>query len=266
LWCYYFIEGGTSGIDGDFWGSPFFGYNIFLNHRMAKQSVAEQDLCARRMVKEKRCVLDFPYYMQSRHSVKRLYGGLSTAERRGAVFSHHSYKYLCPAEEVALDSRIGEVFRPERKIAAIHQLELKAKYYLVHPNCEPMEGLGVVEAISAGCLAISPTTKLRGFSDLLNPSLEFKTFEELVVLLEHLEKDPKMYLRELEIQAEKMQLWMYELPAENLRQMHKRFKASACTPRQHRIYNYFAKLIAGSRKSVLAVANPMRAIGKWFLQ
>ena len=68
MWCYYFIEGGPWGIDHEFKGSPYFGYNVFLNHRLAKTRLTARSSSVRQMRATRRAVLDFPYYMQSARS------------------------------------------------------------------------------------------------------------------------------------------------------------------------------------------------------
>ncbi|MBN2404405.1 MAG: hypothetical protein JXE06_02360, partial [Coriobacteriia bacterium] len=73
MWCYYFIEGGPTGIDERFRGSPFFSYNVFLNHRLAKSLLTSDSAGPRQMRMSSRAVLDFPYYMQSARSVRKLY-------------------------------------------------------------------------------------------------------------------------------------------------------------------------------------------------
>ena len=230
MWCYYFIEGGPTGIDERFRGSPFFSYNVFLNHRLAKSLLASDSAGSRQMRESRRAVLDFPYYMQSARSVRELYPQLTDVPRAGVCLSHHSREVLRDGERAAL-ARIGPVRTDWRTIADIHRAELESAYFVVHPASKPSVGVALIEAISAGCLVLAPTDRVLGFPELLTPGLEFRTMDELLELLESLENDPRArggYRRQQERLVEE---WCYRNPAHNLEMLLSAFRSSSVSPR-----------------------------------
>lgn len=228
MWCYFFIEGGPTAIDGMFRGSPFYGYNVFLNHRLAKQTLSSDSQPIHSMHKQRRAVLDFPYYLQSAKSIQSLYPPADPKARSGMVFSHHSYPCLT-SEELCVFEAVGAIRRPQRSISDIHRCELLSKFFVVHPACKPMAGVGVIEAISAGCLVLAPLSKLWGFRDLLSPSLDYQNGEELVGLLWRLDANPGWYEVERSLQAAKVQDWCFRFPTENLELLHQAFRQSKCS-------------------------------------
>lgn len=228
MWCYFFIEGGPTAIDGMFRGSPFYGYNVFLNHRLAKQTLSPDGLPIRSMHHQRRAVLDFPYYLQSAKSIQSLYPPPGPKTRNGMVFSHHSYPCLT-SEDLCAFAALGTVRRPQQSISDIHRCELLSKYFIVHPACKPMAGVGVIEAISAGCLALAPVSKLWGFPEILSPSLDYQNVEELVDLLRKLDANPVWYDTERSLQAAKVQDWCFRLPTANLELLHRVFQQSKCS-------------------------------------
>jgi len=231
LWCYYFIEGGPTGIDNRFRGSPFFSYNVFLNHRLAKSLLTSDSPSSRQMRKSRRAVLDFPYYMQSPHSVRRLYPQMGDVQRTGVCLSHHSREVLRDGERAAL-TRIGPVRAKWRTIAEIHRAELESTYFVVHPASKPSVGVALIEAVSAGCVVLAPNNRVLGFPELLTPSLEYRTMDELLELLESLENDPRTregYRRQQERLVEE---WCYRNPAHNLEMLLGAFRSSSVSPRR----------------------------------
>ncbi len=231
MWCYYFIEGGPTGIDERFRGSPFFSYNVFLNHRLAKSLLASDSAGLRRMRKSRRAVLDFPYYMQSARSVRKLHPQLADVPRTGVCLSHHSREVLRDGERAAL-ARTGPVRTEWRTIADIHRAELESAYFVVHPASKPSVGVALIEAISAGCLVLAPTDRVLGFPELLAPGLEFRTMDELLGLLESLENDPRT--REgYRLQQERLvEEWCYRNPAHNLDMLLRAFRSSSVPSRR----------------------------------
>lgn len=258
MWCYYFIEGGPTGIDGQFRGSPYYGYNVFLNHRLAKSLLSPASPSLRHMRATHRAVLDFPYYMQSGHSVRSLHPELARAARTGVCLSHHSREVLTRGERAAL-MEIGPVRSEWRTISDIHKAEIQSTYFLVHPSSSRTAGLALIEAISAGCLALAPRSSLWGFPDLVVPGLEFETMGDLMGLLWMLERNPEF--RE-EIRARQERLvdeWCFSNPARNLEVLLAAFRSSQPTSRRQRRSELSSRALASV---TLTAERAARRIGK----
>lgn len=230
MWCYYFVEGGPLGIDTIFQGSPFYGYNVFLNHRPAKERLAPSSSSWQLMTRAKRAVLDFPYYLQSSQSVQLLYNELQPVARTGVVLGHHSYGVIDALEEEKLQA-YGGVKGGYKTIADIHKLELGAKYFIFHPQSKKSAGLAMVEAISAGCLVLSPRRLLWGFPELVLPELDFNNFEELLRILDSLEKNPDRYEEMRRHQAAFVDQCFFDNPLANMEAMFSCFQDSAASPK-----------------------------------
>jgi len=230
MWCYYFIEGGPTGIDGQFRGSPFFAYNVFLNHRLAKCLLSSESPSFRQMKRNRRAVLDFPYYMQSAHSVRSLYPEFASAPRAGFCLSHHSRDVLSDSERTAL-AEIGPVRTEWRTIADIHRAEVQSVYFVVHPESRPSVGVALVEAISAGCLVLAPSKCVMGFPELLQAELEFNSVGELLDLVHTLESDNALLERLRRQQEDHIGEWCYRNPARNLDVLLSAFRSSSASGR-----------------------------------
>jgi hypothetical protein len=229
LWCYYFIEGGPTGIDTIFKGSPFYGYNLFLNHRLGKERLSGHSQQVVSMLRNRRAVLDFPYYLQSCSSIQSLYPEYAGHSRTGITLAHHSYKVLTARQFEAL-SAFGQIFETYKTISDIHRLELISKYFIMLPEGQRSAGLALIESISAGSLVLAPSHKVWGFPEIVSETLDFKNFESLLRVLELLESNPEVYLREQKRQAEKVQNWCFENPVYNLGMMLEAFRKSKCSP------------------------------------
>jgi hypothetical protein len=257
LWCYYFIEGGPTGIDKPFRGSPFFAYNVFLNHRLAKDRLSLASRSCRQMRRSRRAVLDFPYYMQSAHSVRGLYPELAAAPRAGVCLSHHSRAVISEGERAAL-AKVGPVRTEWRTIADIHRAELESTYFVVHPASKPSVGIALIEAVSAGCLVLAPSRCVTGFPELLTRELEFSSADELLELIDTLESDRQLRERYRMQQERHVQEWCYRNPARNLETMLQAFRSSAATPARHRRAEVRAHAIATGEIMALHLVQPVR--------
>ena len=162
LWCYYFIEGGPASIDGPRRGSPFYGYNVFCSQRLAKERLTVASPAIRRLTATRRTVLDLPYYLQSSPRSASLYPELAAARREGMCLSHHSRGVCGNSTRAALEA-FGPVRREWGTLSDIHRAEIASRYYVVLPDSVRRAGLGLVEAVSAGCLALAPSQRLSGF-------------------------------------------------------------------------------------------------------
>jgi len=257
LWCYYFIEGGPAGIDGPFRGSPFFAYNIFLNHRLAKNLLSPASRSLRQMRTSRRAVLDFPYYMQSARSVRSLYPELATEPRAGFCLSHHSRGVLTEGDRAAL-AKIGPVRTEWHTIADIHRAEIQSSYFVVHPASMPSAGLALIEAVSAGCLVLAPVRCIWGFPELLTSGLDFQSVDELLELVHTLESDHELY-QEVRVQQEsRVEKWCFRNPARNLETMLRAFRSSAASPGRQRRAEMRAHAVAAGELTALRVARRAR--------
>jgi hypothetical protein len=239
MWCYYFIEGGPTAIDGHLGGSPYYGYNVFITHRLAKSLLTVESMSARSMMIERRATLDMPYYVMSKNTLNKIYPELTAYKRTGFVLSHHSYPCLAKEERLQL-SKYGELNTPIQSISDIHRCELKSKYYIVHPNCKPMAGLGVIEAISAGCLVLAPKNKLWGFPELLSDSLGFDDFSQLIEVIRTLNVNDELYECERESQRNKVQEWCYINPIYNIKYLYNIFNKCTVSKVTQSLYEYKA--------------------------
>jgi hypothetical protein len=257
MWCYYFIEGGPTGIDGPFRGSPFFAYNVFLNHRLAKSPLSPAHRSLRQMQTTRRAVLDFPYYMQSAHSVRTLYPELATETRAGVCLSHHSRTVLTEREGAAL-AEIGPVRTEWTTIADIHRAEIRSKYFVVHPAAEPMAGVALIEAVSAGCLVLAPVDRVWGFPELLTAGLDFQSVSGLLEIVHALESDHELY-EEVRVQQEsRVEEWCFRNPARNLETMLRAFRSSTAAPGRQRRAEAQARVVAIGELAALRIAHRAR--------
>jgi hypothetical protein len=227
MWCYYLIESGPLGIDTIHNGSPFYGYNVFLNQRLAKTKMNFSSSQARNISENRRAVLDCPYYIQSSNSIRKLYPEFEDMPRNRITMSHHSYSVLTDSD-VKLLNEYGNIHFGYKTIADIHKMELTSKYFIMHPNSMPNAGLGVIEAISAGCLALAPSLKLWGFPEFVNPSMDYDNFEGLMRVLDTLESDQDLYNSEKAEQEAKVQEWCFENPISNLQLIFEAFQKGHC--------------------------------------
>lgn len=261
MWCYYFIEGGPTGIDGPFRGSPYFAYNVFLNHRLAKSLLSTESPSSRQMKRNRRAVLDFPYYMQSAHSVCSLYPELASASRAGLCLSHHSRAVLRDGERAALAS-IGPVRTEWNTIADIHRAEVQSDYFVVHPASRPSAGVALIEAISAGCLVLAPADRVSGFPELLAPELEFQSVDELLELIGFLENDQQARETYRIQQEHRVEEWCYRNPARNLETLLRAFRSSPASPGRQRRAEYGSRVRAAIEVTALrGMRRTRRALG-----
>ncbi len=228
MWCYYFIEGGPVGIDTIFRGSPFYGYNVFLNHNLAKNRLNDESKEVLSIIDNRRAVLDFPYYVQSSKSVQKLYPELSGGKRKGLILSHHSYGVLTEKEMDVL-SEFGVFKNDYKTISDIHKLEISSKYFVVHPNCKRIAGLALIEAISAGCLALSPREKLWGFPEIVSDGYNYANVWELADIIRRFENYPEFYQEERQKQVRRVDEWCFNNPVYNLEYLFYSFKKSKCS-------------------------------------
>jgi hypothetical protein len=232
LWCYTVIEVHTTGkYDRRVLGHPRFGYNVLLNHHMAKAPLGPSSRAVTAMRRERRAILDFPYYVQSSRSVQLLYPELTASPRDGITFTQHSRAALTEDQRRAV-ARLGSLKSDYTTCADLLRTLTTSKYLIYHPDVEGRAGNAVIEAVSAGTLVLAPLKKLIGYPELLLGGPEFEDFAGLLDVLEHLEADPQLYAQERDRQARRVDSWCYETPLRNLEYLTEAFKGSSMRQRR----------------------------------
>lgn len=249
MWCYYFIEGGTVGIDQEFKGSPFYGYNVFLNHRMARSLLTPESPSVAQLRRTRRAVVDFPYYMQSAESIQRLYGPTPRDQRQGICLSHHSREVISDTELETL-GQFGPVRHEWSSLADIHAAELDSAYFVVHPRSVPRTGTALIEAISAGCLVLAPRRAVAGFPELVPRALDFHSFDELCALLRTLQNDRELCDHYAGLQRRMVDEWCYLNPALNLVTLYEAFASSHASQRRQRCAEAYSWSLVATQRSL----------------
>ena len=122
--------------------------------------------------------------------------------------------------------RFGDVRRPSGALAGLLTDLLAAKYFVVHPGAPPKCGNALIEAVSAGCLALAPRRSLWGYPELIDSSLDFGDFGELLAILDRLENDPGRFENVLAQQRARIDEWCFGLPVGNLSVLFEAFCSS----------------------------------------
>jgi hypothetical protein len=92
----------------------------------------------------------------------------------------------------------------------------------------------LIEAVSAGCLALAPTHCVWGFPELLTPELEFSSMDRLLEIVRALERDPGLFKRLRDQQERLVDEWCFMNPAQNLEAMMHVFRSSSPKPGRQR--------------------------------
>jgi hypothetical protein len=261
MWCYYFIENGTTSIDGVYRGSPYFGYNVFFNQRPARTLIGRDSPVALQMRRERRAVLDFPYHMMSAVTIRKLYGRDSNPARSGIMMTSHSREAISSSERSMLNS-LSEIHDSGVGLTKVHRDGLSSKYCVVHPETRPITGVALVEAVSAGCVALAPRRLVIGvgYSELLWDSLDYSDFLGLLRAVERLENDEQLYLQVLKHQTDYVDTCFFDNPKSNLDSLFEVFQVStasrerqAWSERRDRVEGDVLNLAASLRRRVLKV-------------
>jgi len=227
MWCYYFIEGGVTGIDNAHRGSPYFGYNVFFTHRLGQKLLASGSRQVRQMACERRAALDFPYYFLSATTVQSLY---EPFPKSGAILSHQSREVVTALESASLE-RLGPLWCDyPAPIASVHHHEVESKFFILHPRAAVCAGTQVIEATSAGCVVLGPSNRLWGYPALLSENWEQLEMEGILREYRRLEEDVDEYARVKSMQATRVDQWCYEIPRRNLERLFEAFKVTRSRP------------------------------------
>lgn len=225
MWCYYFIEHGFDESDR---GSPYFGYNVFLNHRVARSVIDRNSPSSQKMVRERRAILDFPYYMMTSTTIADIYGVDASHVREGIMMTAHSHEAISPDERVSLDSLI-RINRSGNTLVDVHRDVLQSEYCVVYPWTRRMTGLALVEAISGGCVALAPRRLVAGFPDLLFEELDYSDFAGLLRVIERLQVDEDLRTRVRAHQVNYVNSYFYRNPQKNMEFMYAAFRESGAS-------------------------------------
>ena len=155
--------------------------------------------------------------------------------------------------DLAALTQAGPVRTEWKTIADIHRAELQSRYFVVHPACRPMAGLALIEAISAGCLALAPASGVWGFPELLVDSLAYSSMGELIAIISELETDCGLYSESLEEQQRRVDEWCYRNPARNLETVLQAFRSSSASPAKQRRAEIRARVRSGGERFALRV-------------
>jgi len=231
MWCYYFIEMNIPLRGGPRRGDPYFGYNVFFNHLPAEVLLGRDSRALARMRKERRAVLDFPYYMMSSTTIRKLYGQTRDHDRQGTMMNSHSLDVISSSERDAL-AMLGPFCSSGSALTDVHHDGLESRYCAVHPRSRHISGVALVEAISAGCLAIAPRALVNGYPELLSPELEYRDFDGLLEVVDRLNTDQELYQRVLAYQRGLVDSRFFFNPMTNLESLYDAFGESEPVPRR----------------------------------
>ena len=216
LWCYTVIEVHSTGkYDRRVLGHPRFGYNVLLNHHLAKTSLGPSSSAVASIQRERRAILDFPYYVQSSRSVQLMYPELAASPRDGITFTQHSRSALTSAQREAaahiapLNDTLRHVRGPSPDAGDVQVPRLSSR----------RRGKGWQRSHRSDlrrCPRAGASQEAHWVPGALLGGPEFEDFEGLLDVLERLEADPKLYAQERDRQARRIDSWCYETPIRNL--------------------------------------------------
>ncbi len=221
VWAYYVRE-----IKAPSWRlsfeQPLAGQDLFLSQRfsLVPSSVPEH-------------VVDFPYHFQYCGIFHEVFGGmpLVEADKRSGVFvDYHSARFATEdelrqlegfgpvqarrAKDDRFDLVTGERI-PDRSMAPEGLAALMSSKYYVKWGGRTTFGTGKVEAIAAGCLALSDLS-MDGAPYLHSDKTSFSGFSALLARLRFLENHDAIYRSELERQRQLVDYLCYLRPANDL--------------------------------------------------
>lgn len=139
--------------------------------------------------------------------------------------SHHSHQTISPAERLLLES-VGAINRSGTRLTDVHRDALRSEYCVVHPATRRMSGLALVEAISAGCIALAPLDQVVTFPDVLYEELDYSDFAGLLRVLERLQSDENLRAKVREHQTDCVDEYFYSNPKKNLECIYRAFRES----------------------------------------
>jgi len=201
VWTYLIEETGTRSYRQS-WRAPLAGYDLFLNGLFRR---------VRTRPRLRSHVIEMPFNFQRPSSYAPFAG---TAPRRGILLEKQTATRLSPEELRSL-----EPWGPVRTVGGPPQDVIRAlmdsKYYLQFGG-NTIWGNGMMEAAVAGCLAISEPRVMPNNSSLIFPGLNPKTWPEVLLTLDRMEKAPEEF-HAMQICQQKMAEWLsYGRPTADL--------------------------------------------------
>lgn len=215
LWCHYFIEGGPWGVDEQWADAPQFGYNVFFDQRPAASLLTPRNAAVRRLARTRRTVLDFPYYLLSDRTLADVYGPRGDGAREGICLASSSHQMLGGKLRAELERR-GPLRTAYGTPAELHAAMAASKYFVVTPGSPSKTGGALVDAVSAGCVVLAPSSTVRTFRELTAPWLDYDDGAGLLGHLDALDASPEFYRLARDGQAEIVRQRFWEYPLRNL--------------------------------------------------
>jgi hypothetical protein len=167
--------------------------------------------------------VQFPYNFIGPDCLQRL------VEKKGSNLTKAQGVYICP--ETRFDKvrdRLTKKFGVVREICSansgakdhkIRNLErIYNSKYFVRINGRQIRGNGIIEAISVGTLVISRIGNIL-HPQLIHPQARCSSWDKAIVLMEKLEKNPKMYNMMLNWEREKVRSLVKDNPTQSLKNL-----------------------------------------------
>ena len=221
VWAYYVRE-----IKAPSWRLSFekllAGQDLFLSQRFPLVPLSGPEH-----------VVDFPYHFQYCGIFQEVFGDMfliNERQRSGVFVDYHSARhatgdelselegygpvYACRAADDRFDLVNGERI-PDRSMAPAGLAALMGSKYYVKWSGRTTFGTGKVEAIAAGCLALSDLS-MDGAAYFHSGRTSFSGFAALLAKLRFLENHDAIYRSELERQRQLVDYLCYLRPANDL--------------------------------------------------
>lgn len=209
VWCYYIGEPCMNSYRKSK-NSPVSGYDLFLNQnfRFYPQKMAAHEV-------------EFPYFIQNYNCFQELLGNIPDQKRQGIIIESHTQRIL-DDEQLSELSRFGSVYLTIGKTQDVVESLLQSKYFL-RIGGRKLRGNAMIEAISAGCLAIGNPEEFLHES-LFTPNTRVKDFKEAIEKIAFFETHPNALNRELMAQRQLVDYLCFYRPLSDLLMKAKRIK------------------------------------------
>lgn len=211
-WCYYIGEPGMRSAIHSL-RRPVKGYDLFLNQKFR---------CLARSLRPPMHVIEFPYFLQYVGCFHDI--GIETTKfRKGIVLEKETAGNFSKRELSTLGS-FGPVIIAQGSIEEILTAIMQCKYY-VRLGSRRHLGNAVIEAISAGCLAMTNPSEL-GIRSLMLPETSVTSRAKLIERIQAFEKNQIWFDEVLAKQRERVDYLCFSRPIMDLLEMAGRVRAS----------------------------------------
>ncbi|MBC5796695.1 hypothetical protein H5968_16455 [Sphaerospermopsis sp. LEGE 00249] len=226
VWCCYIKEIKTPSYAKSLI-KPIAGYDLFLNHSFC----LELD-----RLRYPSHVIEFPYHLQYFGCFHEIFSLPDIGQKRSGIFLDHHSAVAFSDEELEKLAQFGSLSSTglikAQKINSMHTIPnrtmdkkflsklVRSKFFI---KCGGRNVLGTasVEAISAGCIALSITGQ-HGQNSIFNEYTSATSLNELVKKIKDLENNPHLYQREVERQRKLIDYLCYYRPSFHLFKMAKK--------------------------------------------